>query len=108
MFFLKCNTVYTERDCSSCPDSPGYACTDDGERLQFLNKTLNLSQTTECESLCKQEGGEGCCYIAIQKPGGCFWKRGASGIIKTNHSEIAVKCTFPGTLLSLSSIIGIC
>ena len=106
--FLNCNTLCTETTitCTSWPDSEGYACTKDGDGYKELDGNLNASQTTECESLCKQKGEDGCCYLCLNGCG-CYWNKGATGVRSAiNAQQIAIKCSVdsyaPGKL-SLST-----
>ena len=63
-----------------------------------------LSETAECEALCKAQGEDGCCTLTERF--GCVWTKGSTGVEATSYPEIAITCTASGNL-SLSTFIGI-
>ena len=81
--------------CNSWPVSSGYTCTDAGAYSTSLNRSMDTSQTARCESLCRQEGEDGCC--SLTNSGGCFWKGGSSSTTSDTETGISVTCSPPGT-----------
>ena len=75
--------------CSDWPSSPNYGCTKayDWTPLDF---TMNITDTAECEFLCRQQGQNGCCHLGQY---GCHWVHEAVALFVVNDtSSIAVNC----------------
>ena len=51
------------------------ACTSSGGDYIALNRGTDISNTMECEKLCKRQKSNGCCYLS--DTAGCYWKPGA-------------------------------
>ena len=75
-----------------------------GGTWELLDKTLcSSSQTARCESLCKQRGESGCCYLGSKY--GCWWKGGGAAMNSASYggTGTAVTCNVPGELRKSSS-----
>ena len=80
--------------CTSWPDYK-YTCTSDGgDKYESLDGSLGRWDTEKCESLCKQKGENGCCYLCWEGCG-CYWKKGAAAE-KSLYAEIAITCSISG------------
>ena len=61
-------------ECTYWPSSKNL-CSDDGEEAIVLDASVRPSDFQKCEKLCRNEGGEGCCFLADSN--GCKWKKGS-------------------------------
>ena len=75
--------------CSSWPKTKGWGC-QNGEDWTFLDESMGISQTVECESLCHQQNSNGCCYLSDI---GCFWKNSAEIEEIGDNIGLAVTCS---------------
>ena len=65
----------------------------------YLHRSMDLSDRSGCEILCKQKDGAGCCYLSNKT--GCSWREGAVvGRGTINHESIAITCS--GTYISIN------
>ena len=92
--------------CSSWPEAKmGYVwgcrynvnATENGEWIE-LDRSMHISQTTDCESLCHQQNTYGCCFLGEEY--GCFWKKfSVAGYVGYGHgyTSVAVTCNISGT-----------
>merc|ERR1712020_461527 len=57
------------------PKSSSNACKHFRGYFKVLNEDMDISQTKECEKLCKRQNGGGCCIMEVGF--GCSWMSGA-------------------------------
>ena len=87
--------------CSSWPVTRGWDCVNGGIWTQ-LDGSMNISQTSECESLCYKRNTNGCC--ALDPSTGCNWKDFATAINVGGNFGIAISCNFSGSSLKTTDL----
>ena len=79
--------------CSPWPDHTQiYQCDGKHQDYEALNRGLKITQTHECEQLCKKKNSNGCCALS---PNGCFWMKSAKALKSERNSDIphmAISC----------------
>ena len=81
-------------ECSSWPTDTKFGCTEGDDAWKQLDGDMDLSMTTSCETLCRKEGGKGCCYLKDEV--GCYWRAGANSATGGTVSGISVNCNLAG------------
>ena len=86
--------------CSPWPSSFS-TCINDDKPFKYLNRTwtnLTITDTAECQSMCLQEGDEGCCELSFTF--GCRWKKKSHAIESfMSWGYYAVTCSSSGVLI---------
>ena len=95
-------------ECSSWPLTTGWDCLGGGIWTE-LDTSMNILQTSECESLCYKRNTNGCCMLngtSLDRIRGCYWRDfatannlGGNTSPSTNTStntSIAISCNFTG------------
>ena len=85
-------------ECTYWPSSKNL-CSDDGEEPLVLDTSVRPSDFQKCENLCRNEGGEGCCFLTDSD--GCKWKKGsvATSVSMGEQTYFAITCSFSGTIV---------
>ena len=85
-------------ECTYWPSSKNL-CSDDGEEPLVLDTSVRPSDFQKCENLCRNEGGEGCCFLTDSD--GCKWKKGsvATSVSMGEQKYFAITCSFSGTIV---------
>ena len=95
------NFLYNhDLECTYWPSSKNL-CSDDGEEAIVLDSSVRNSDFQKCENLCRNEGGEGCCFLTDSN--GCKWKKGsvATSVSMGEQNYFAITCSFSGTIVVL-------
>ena len=100
-FYLQLNIVHSlylepsKLTCSSWKEATGWSCQNGGDWTE-LDGSLGISQTAECELLCRQQLSNGCCELSDSY--GCYWKISAEVSSSSSQSVLAVACVVSGIL----------
>ena len=84
--------------CSSWPEATEWGCSNGGG-WTGLDSSMGISQTAECELLCRQQNSDGCCYLSDSH--GCYWRISSEAGVGEQVPQVpglAVTCVMPGIL----------
>ena len=81
--------------CSSWPESRTFGCYGDGG-WRLLDSSMTFSDSANCESLCRMEKEDGCCFL--KRGTGCYWKSGGHSDSHPDATAISVTCGGSGKI----------